>query len=45
MRMKRNICVSCGGRVLKSALTDPYMCRDCERRQDIEISRYMWLDA
>ncbi len=29
-RMVRNICISCGTMILKSAVNDPYLCRDCE---------------
>jgi len=28
--MQRNICISCGYIVLKNALHDPDLCRDCE---------------
>jgi len=27
----RYVCINCGTFIVKSAISDPYMCRDCER--------------
>lgn len=37
--MKRKKCILCGNTILKSAQTDAYICRDCER-ENIE-ARYL----
>ena len=29
--MTRYICTNCGTFIVKSALSDPYMCRNCEK--------------
>ena len=42
--MKRKKCVSCGTNIKKSAMDDPYMCRDCESDHGIDLDRYLWLD-
>ena len=39
--MERKQCVSCGNIILKSALLDPYLCRQCSRE---EGRRYQYLD-
>ncbi len=28
---KRTICILCGNTIIKSARSDPYVCRDCEK--------------
>ncbi|MBW2986526.1 hypothetical protein KY333_04105 [Candidatus Woesearchaeota archaeon] len=43
--MKKRKCISCGWTVEKSALNDPYTCRDCEHDHGIEEERYLWLDC
>ncbi|MBW3004879.1 hypothetical protein KY310_03530 [Candidatus Woesearchaeota archaeon] len=43
--MKKRRCVSCGLSINKSAVDDPYMCRECENDHGIEIDRYLWLDC
>jgi len=30
-KMRRNMCINCGTFIVKSAISDPYLCRDCER--------------
>lgn len=42
----RNICISCGTMILKSALSDPYLCRDCEKMLEgsEREERYIYLD-
>ena len=44
--MSRFICMSCGAFIMKSALSDPYVCRDCEKLlEGSEIGeRYSYLD-
>ncbi|MBI2657641.1 hypothetical protein HYX08_03025 [Candidatus Woesearchaeota archaeon] len=29
--MARYVCINCGTFIMKSAVSDPYMCRDCEK--------------
>ena len=29
--MARYICINCGTFIIKSAMSDPYMCRECEK--------------
>lgn len=29
--MKRFVCTNCGTFIVKTALSDPYICRDCEK--------------
>ena len=29
--MARYMCINCGTFIMKSALSDPHMCRDCEK--------------
>lgn len=45
-KMAMYICFNCGTIIRKSALNDPYMCKDCEKliegAEDIE--RYLHLD-
>jgi|TARA_B100002003_G_C13829395_1_gene407759 hypothetical protein len=42
--MQRKICISCGFIILKSALHDPYLCRDCEYLIMGDEGRYSYLD-
>ena len=44
--MARYICINCGMFIMKSALTDPHMCRDCEKLLEggEEQQRYVFLD-
>lgn len=43
--MKKRRCISCGAGIEKSALYDPYMCRDCEAKSLIgDVERYHYLD-
>jgi len=46
--MARYLCINCGTFIVKSALTDPHMCRDCEKllagAEDGKIGRYAYLD-
>ena len=44
--MARFICINCGIFIVKSAMSDPYMCRDCEKLlEGAEIGeRYNYLD-
>ena len=42
--MQRNRCTSCGFVILKSALHDPYLCRDCEYLMLETDERYAYLD-
>jgi len=28
---KKRICILCGNTIIKSAKSDPYVCRDCEK--------------
>ena len=42
--MQRNRCISCGFVILKSALHDPYLCRDCEYLMPETDERYAYLD-
>ena len=40
----RRRCVCCGMAIMKSAFSDPYMCRGCERLMDgSDFSRYSYL--
>ncbi|HLD06783.1 MAG TPA: hypothetical protein VJC16_04585 [Candidatus Nanoarchaeia archaeon] len=39
--MERKRCVACGNNIMKSALLDPYLCRECSRE---EGRRYRYLD-
>ena len=43
--MERMHCISCGHRIHKVAIDDPFMCRACELEHGIEMDRYKWLDA
>lgn len=45
--MRRNICLFCGTQIMKSALRDPFLCRDCERAEIKlrDTRRYGYLDA
>ncbi len=43
--MERNRCLVCGGRIYKSALYDPYVCRDCEYENERMSLRYLYLDS
>lgn len=29
--MARYVCINCGTFIMKSAISDPYMCRECEK--------------
>ena len=42
----RFVCTSCGNFIVKSAFSDPYMCRDCEKMIEGEgfEERYAYLD-
>ena len=44
--MARYMCINCGTFIMKSALSDPHMCRDCEKllEGDEEQQRYVFLD-
>ena len=42
--MQRRKCISCGYIIMKSALHDPYVCRDCEDLMIGPGERYMYLD-
>mgnify|MGYP001589070068 FL=1 len=44
--MTRYVCINCVMFIRKSAISDPYMCRDCEKLiGDIEEKqRYAYLD-
>ena len=43
--MERNQCIVCGAAILKSGLTDPYLCRTCEKESEVmEVNRYAYLD-
>ncbi|MBI2654335.1 hypothetical protein HYX02_06025 [Candidatus Woesearchaeota archaeon] len=45
--MRRHICMNCGTMIMKSAFSDPYMCRDCERLLEGSAEReekYTYLD-
>lgn len=44
--MARYICVNCGTIIIKSALSDPYLCRDCEKLLESGrgAERYEYLD-
>jgi ribosomal protein L37AE/L43A len=45
--MTRFSCTNCGTFIVKSAICDPYMCRDCERLlEGAEFEeRYGYLDS
>ena len=45
-KMRRYLCINCGTFIMKSAISDPYMCRDCEKLLDgAELGeRYIYLD-
>ena len=42
----RFVCTSCGNFIVKSAFSDPYMCRDCEKLLEgaEDRERYTYLD-
>ena len=48
--MTRYICIHCGTMIRKSAMSDPYMCRDCEKLLDgaenterfAHLDNYQW---
>ncbi|MBI4452440.1 hypothetical protein HY637_03360 [Candidatus Woesearchaeota archaeon] len=45
--MTRFTCTNCGTFIVKSAFSDPYLCRDCEKLlegENIE-ERYKYLDT
>ena len=44
--MARYICINCGTFIIKSAFSDPYLCRDCEKLLEgvDEKKRYTYLD-
>lgn len=44
--MARYMCINCGTLIMKSALSDPYICRDCEKLLEgaDERQRYAFLD-
>ena len=44
--MTRYVCINCGMFIRKSAVSDPYMCRDCEKLLEgiEEKQRYAYLD-
>ena len=42
--MQRMICISCGFVIKKSALHDPYLCRECENLMVDTEERYAYLD-
>ena len=44
--MARYICTNCGTFIVKSAMSDPYLCRDCEKiLEGSEFERrYAYLD-
>ncbi|MBI3027172.1 hypothetical protein HYY70_03590 [Candidatus Woesearchaeota archaeon] len=44
--MARYICINCGILIMKGAVSDPYMCRDCEKilEGSGEIDRFAYLD-
>lgn len=44
--MARYICINCGSFIMKSALSDPYMCRECEKLvEGAQLERrYNYLD-
>ena len=44
--MARYVCINCGTYIMKSAISDPYMCRDCERLLEgaENRERYTYLD-
>ncbi|MBI3035138.1 hypothetical protein HYY71_02340 [Candidatus Woesearchaeota archaeon] len=44
--MARYVCINCGTFIMKSAISDPYMCRDCERLMEGSEAdkRYTYLD-
>jgi len=43
----RNICTNCGTFIVKSALSDPYLCRECEKILEGagQEERYNYLDT
>lgn len=45
-QMMKFVCINCGTFIVKSALSDPYLCRDCEKLlEGAEIEeRYARLD-
>ncbi len=43
--MKKRRCITCGTPIRKTALYDPYMCRDCETLSyEDKVERYWYLD-
>lgn len=44
--MARYICINCGTIIIKSAISDPYICRDCEKLLEGEgkEERFTYLD-
>ncbi len=44
--MIRNKCIYCGSFIMKSAINDPYLCRECEKLvQGTEMTeKYDYLD-
>lgn len=44
--MARNYCTSCGTIILRSAFSDPYLCRECERlvEDSMAVERFAYLD-
>jgi len=40
--MKRARCLRCGLKIMKSALHDPYLCRECEKEMEPE-ERFAYL--
>lgn len=45
--MARNYCTSCGIVILRSAFSDPYLCRDCEKliEDNMAFDRFNYLDS
>lgn len=31
VKTRRHICINCGTLIMKSAFSDPYLCRNCEK--------------
>ena len=45
-KMTKNTCISCNAFIVESAVSDPYMCRDCERALEgaEELDRFPYLE-
>ena len=43
--MQRMCCIVCGDRIMKSGLSDPYICRTCEHDTEmLRVNRFEYLD-